>query len=202
MVDVPLTGYRLVEVLYGDTLQSIAARELGDAERWAELIAINGLTWPYLTSDENESSATVKLYGQTIFVPAATPQVSATSDPDAVFGVDLLLVDGDLEAVDGDLELVGGRFNLRQALKHRIDTPLGDLIFHQAYGCGAHRLKGRAASPTTALLGARYVRDAVQADPRVDSVIESTATVVGDVVQANANVRPVVGAAVAVSTEG
>jgi hypothetical protein len=33
--DRPLNGYRFVQTQYGDTLPTIAARELGDAGRWA-----------------------------------------------------------------------------------------------------------------------------------------------------------------------
>jgi predicted Zn-dependent protease len=43
----PLNGFRLVEIKYGDTLQELAARELGDANKWRDIIAINDLLPPY-----------------------------------------------------------------------------------------------------------------------------------------------------------
>ncbi len=46
-----LTGWRFVETLANDTMQGIAARELGDASRWVDLVNINGLTPPYLTGE-------------------------------------------------------------------------------------------------------------------------------------------------------
>jgi phage baseplate assembly protein W len=199
MTDRTLTGYRFVSIDQNDTLQAIAARELGDASKWADLVNINGLTYPYLTGDPTLSGPNVRLYGQTIIVPAATVQLSAATDPDRVFGVDLRLTNGQLTAENGDFALVKGRDNLKQAYQNRIATPLGELLFHLLYGCGVHALKGFVNGPTAALLAARYVKDALLADPRTDKVTASKATVQGDVTAVEATAQAVGGTSIDIS---
>ncbi len=175
-----LTGYRFVVIEYDDTLQAIALRELGDANRWRDLIAINDLVPPYLTGDVNLAGPKVRLYGQELTIPAVTIQTSAASDPERVFGVDLLLNQGLLVAENGDLALVKGVANLKQAIRHRIATALRELLFHPNYGCGVHLVKGDGADPTTATLGAKYVEGALLQDPRISSVPNCVATITGD----------------------
>lgn len=190
----PLTGFRLVEIKYGDTPQELAARELGDADRWRDIVAINDLLAPYVTGNSAEAGPRVKLYGQMIMVPAVTTSVSAEADASAVFGVDIDLTGG-LLAADGagDLRLISGRANLRQSLRHRVVTHLRELLFHLPYGCGAHRLIGKATGGTAAQLGAEYVRGALLADPRVANVESVTSSPTGDVMPITATVNPIVG---------
>lgn len=195
----PLTGFRLVELQNNDTLQELAARELGDANKWRDIIAINDLLPPYVTGDSALAGPRVKLYGQMIMVPAVTSTVSAEADPAAVFGVDVDLTNGLLSSDGGDLRLVSGRANLRQALSHRVRTPLRDLLFHLAYGCGAWRLIGRATGGTAAQLGNQYVRGALLADPRVANIESVTSSPRGDVMPITVTVNPIVGGPVEVS---
>lgn len=198
-VNRPLTGYRLVEIRHGDTLQELSARELGDAAKWATIIAINQLTPPYLTGDVALASDTVKMYGEMLLVPATRPSATAQTDPNAVFGVDLDLSGGLLHADAGDLRLIAGRANLRQSLSHRIKTRLKELLFHPSYGCGVHRLMGRVNGPTAGLLGAQYVRGAMLADDRVSSVGASIASPSGDILPISTTVHPIVGAPIEVT---
>lgn len=193
-------GFRFVQVRQGDTLQDIAARELGDATRWPDLVALNKLSPPYLTGDPLRAVTGVKLYGATIIVPSAKPMAVASVDPDLVFGVDVALTNGQLSAgANGDLATVGGRANLKQALLNRLATPLKELLFHLRYGNGAFRIKGRVNGPTAASLGGRYVRDALSADDRVAAVNAVDPTVAGDVLSVVATVTPIAGAPVALS---
>lgn len=194
-----LVGFRLTEIQFGDTLQSIAARELADASRWAQLIDINGLEFPYLTGNPVIASPTVKLYGDLLIVPAGAAQVTAVIDPDRLFGVDLDLTGGVLSAVNGDFALIAGRQNLYQAIKNRIMTSLGELLFHLDYGCGISRLKGTDNGPTAAILAAQYVRSALASDGRIDQVASSVATVTGDVISIESTVIPIVGTSMDVS---
>ncbi|MGC1304608.1 MAG: hypothetical protein WA840_19740 [Caulobacteraceae bacterium] len=195
-----LAGFRFVEIQQGDTLHTIAARELSDTTKWADLIAINGLSYPYITGDPTQANDAVRLYGQLLIVPAATAQVQATADPDRVYGVDLLLQNGQLTASNGDLALVGGVANLGQALMNRLATSLRELLFHLDYGNGARGLLGQVNGPTAILLAAQYVKSAVLQEARIQTVNSSVATAVGDQIQVAASVSPITGAPIALTT--
>jgi phage baseplate assembly protein W len=197
-----LTGFRFVETNVGDTLQIIAARELGDAARWVDIVNINNLLPPYLTNDPTQAGPSVKLFGQFLLVPAATPQVSAEADPDAVFGTDLALDNyGNLFGSNGDFATVAGRANLRQALENAVDTDFGELIFHQLYGCDVRRLVGKVNGPTAELLAAQRVNTTLQRDSRVKSA-SSTATAQGDTLPVTSVVVPIAGAPINISSAG
>lgn len=196
----PLSGFRFVEIQRGDTLQSISARELGDASRWAELIAYNGLVPPFITDDAGSERAGVLLSGGLLRVPAPVPVITTTTDPDKVFEVDVALDGrGQMTAENGDFSVVSGRANLRQALKHRVITDRGELMFHPNYGSLIRRLVGSVNGPTSALLAAQFAKSAVQADQRIKQVTQSTAEVVGDVINVSVEAQPVVGRVVDVN---
>ena len=191
----PLSGFRYVQVQQGDTLQIIAARALNDASRWATLIAINGLAYPYLTGDPSMAGPAVLLYGSLIKVPASGSPQTVGSDPTQVFGTDIALDNnGNLVlTATGDLQTVTGVENLSQALTNRIRTWLRELLFHLAYGCGIGATLGKGNGPTTGLLGAAYVSTACRADPRVLDVVSSSVTVSGDKTAVTATIQPIVG---------
>lgn len=189
-----LAGFRFVEILRGDTLQGIAARELGDATAWYDLVQINGLAYPFITDDPAQASDKVKLSGQSILVPANTPSVAANIDPDAVFEIDCALQDGFLtDDGNGDFTVASGRANLRQALANRIVTEKGDLLFHPGYGCLVRRLLGAVNGPTSSLLAAQYVKSALKEETRIQNVNQVVATVSGDSINVQAEVQPVSG---------
>lgn len=178
-----LFGYRFVETHFGDTLQTIAARELGDAARWTDLIAYNKLVPPFITDTAALAGNGVILTGQQILVPAPTPMVNSTTDPEKVFETDIMLTRGQLATDGDDFVTVSGRANLKQALKNRVDTELGELIYHaKTYGSGIRRLIGATNGPTQALLAARAAKAAVLQDPRISRVSSATAEVVGDAI--------------------
>lgn len=183
----PVPSFRLVETRWGDDLQAVAARELGDANRWPELVWLNGLTHPYITTDPQLAGPTVVLAGALLKVPAPTGLFTDDAERGQVYERDcamrnrLLLDDG-----AGDLLVVAGAANLRQQLQHRIDTPRGQARRHPDYGCLVSRLKGRVSGPTAGLLAAEYVKAALQADYRVSRVEFSEADVLGDTIKVTA----------------
>lgn len=175
---------RRVETRRSDTLQKIAARELGNATRWYELVAINRLLPPYLTDDPVEAGERVLLTGSGLLVPdeGAPVQASRAADPATTYGMDVALSDGLLmETEDGDFAVATGYDNLVQALKHRLDTDIGELVFHRDYGCGVRRLLGHGGTTATGRLAQALVRRAVASDPRVADARGVTATISGDV---------------------
>lgn len=195
-----LYGYRFVDTNVGDTLQIIAARELGDANRWTDLIAYNGLVPPFITDDPAQVKAGVILTGRQILVPAPEPVVSGTINPELVFESDIkLAATGEVLTENGDFAVVSGRANLVQAIEHRVETERGELIYHPGYGCDVRRVVGMVNGPTASLLAAQYTKVSVQADPRVNRVTKATAEVVGDVIKATVEVETVAGGAVLVS---
>ena len=195
----PLHGFRFVEIRHGDTPQAIAARELGDASRWTDLIAYNDLVPPFITDDPAQARTGVLLSGSMIRVPAAAQMASASSDPDRVFERDIRLEDGVLAAQNGDFAVASGRDNLRQAIKHRIETERGELLFHPEYGSRIRVLLGAVNGPTASLLAAEYARSAVLADPRIRQVTQSVAEVEGDVVRVSIEAQPIAGRVIEVT---
>lgn len=188
-----ITGFRYAQTLYGDTLQKIAARELGDAAQWATLAWLNELRPPYLTDHAELAGSGVLVTGSTIKLPAASAEVDAATNPDEVFLVDCQLVGGQFQFENGDIAIVAGRANLRQALGHSMVTNHGELLFHQTYGANLGRLKGSVNGPALELVAQEYVEDALRDDTRVQSVTMVTSSTQGDQLSINAEVVPISG---------
>lgn len=190
-----LTGFRFVEINHGDTLQSIALREFGDASDWASLATLNNLLPPYITDNPALASTRVLRSGQMLTVPAAS-NTAENTDPEQVFGTDCLLQNGRLVMADGDFLLASGRANLRQALAHAVQTRRGELAFHPGYGCLIRRVIGTIGNQSAAILAAEYVKTTLAADDRVAQVTHASAVITGDVVAVTAEVLPISGRAV------
>lgn len=199
--DRELTGFRYTEVLFEDTLQSIAARELGDAARWVELISYNKLVPPFIVQDPLQAKAGVLVPGALILVPAPSAETE-TPQPDNIFETDILLAsDGDLSTAGGDLASVSGPDNLVQALRNRLATDRGELVFHQTYGASLRRLIGVVNGPTASLLASKYAGSSVEADPRVSRLIYSNATASGDSISVDVKAEAVSGRVVSFNIE-
>jgi phage baseplate assembly protein W len=197
--DTPLNGFTFVLTQRGDTLQRVAARSMGDASKWTQLIYPNNLVYPYLTDDPTQAGPGVLLTGAQILIPAPAAAAS-TTDPDQVFGTDIALTNGLLGATaTGDFAFVTGRANLRQALKNRVETQQGDLAYHPRYGSLLKTLIGRVSVPAQQLLSASSAKGAVLADPRIASVDKAVATVNGDSVSVSIEAVPIAGQSVQVT---
>jgi phage baseplate assembly protein W len=188
---------RLAEIHQGDTLQRIAAREMGDANRWPELVWLNSLTWPYVTGDPERVAPGVLLYGQLIRVPAPVGVFTDDASRGQVYERDCALSGRLLDVDDGgDLLVVAGADNLRQQLAHRVTTPAGQATRHPDYGCKVWRLLGTVSGPMAARLGAEYVKSALASDYRVSSVEGASAQVTGDAVHITARAVAIEGGVV------
>lgn len=197
----PLPSFRLVETHWGDDLQAVAAREMGDANRWPELVWLNALTHPYITTDERQVTPSVILAGALLKVPAPTPVYSDGAERGQVYERDcemrdrLLVDDG-----HGDLAVTAGADNLRQQLQHAVNTPRGQARRHPEYGCLVWRLQGTVNGPTAGRLGAEYIKATLLSDYRVARVESSTAEVSGDAIRITARAVAIEGGIVDISS--
>ena len=89
---------------------------------------------------------------------------------DSYLGTDIRFdADGDLAVSrTGDLALVVGRDCLLQDIRDRLGTLPGDLFAHADWGSGIGRLLGAPDTPLNRALAVRYIRQALEADPRVE----------------------------------
>ena len=189
-----LPAFRTLRIHANDTLQRIALREMGSAERWRDLIYLNSLSYPYIVADAAAAAAApgTLYYGQQIRVPAATAAIGAVSDAEELFGKDALLNSkGQLEADGGDFALERGVANLRQAIRLRLETDPGDLMYYPEYGCHIRSVVGQNHTPTWQGLASGFVQRALLAEPRVRRVLRTRTESVGDVIRVDASVIPI-----------
>ena len=85
-------------------------------------------------------------------------------------GVDVLFdAEGDMVvSPTGDLVIVQGRNCLLQDVRDRLETLSGDLFSHEDWGCGITRLLGAPDTPLNRALAIRYLRHALEAEPRIE----------------------------------
>lgn len=178
---IAIPAYRIAETFHGDTIQTVAYRELGDANRWPDLVALNELRPPFIVDDPDLVVPGVLLAGDPIKVMVPAPFVSGVRSPDDVFLYDVALTNQMLESTgEGDFALVSGISNLRQALNHALATKRGELAFHPRYGSLIPRIIGEISSPVVAIMAADYAKTVVGADERISRVIEAKAEASGD----------------------
>jgi hypothetical protein len=166
-----------VVVLEGDTLVSIAVRELGVSE-WLTLAQLNHMKSPSTYLDGSPLAA-----GDVILCPDYLNKTQIkTFDPYHAYGVDLLLgADGDLVlrgATTDDVELAAGAYALRQGLTHRMLVRKGDSLVFPNFG-----LSEGPGDAATFIRMSGAVQDVVhqmEADPRVRTCIINSALDAGD----------------------
>lgn len=127
------------EVRAGETLQSIAAQKLGDASRWFELVALNGLSAPYITSGGSPGTVAP---GDLLLLPYSTTDTEVLGDDfdlairftgDGTVG-DLMLEPGTDPA---DVQSVTGAASAVQALNVLVRTTQGQDAQHPWVGLPA-----------------------------------------------------------------
>jgi hypothetical protein len=188
-------GFKIVEVLRGDTLQKLSLRELGDASKWVDIALLNSLRPPYLADDAVSALDGMAYAGQTILIPIQAD--NAIADTHDQFLTDLALPNGKLQVENGDWVLVSGNNNLVQALRNRVMVRKRSLWFHPEYGCWVHSLLGKLNGPSAGGLAAFYVKSSILEDIRVASIESIIAEVTGDVIRVNCVVVPIYGESIA-----
>lgn len=184
-----LDSSREIEIRWGDTLQKVSQRELGDASRWIDIANINRLKPPYITGDPLETNDHVFLYGDSLIVPSGGRAISATTDTDEVFGKDIRLTKGKLTAENGDLSFAIGVDNLLQALENRVLTDKGELLYHKQYGSSVRRIIGRKGNSRSGDIASGFIQRAILSDARVGRIKSADISVSGDVMRADVSVE-------------
>jgi LysM repeat protein len=187
-------GWKRVDVLSGDTLQRISARELGDASRWVDIALLNNLKPPYLGIGEGLAAP-----GSAILLPIEV--VNPIADTNDQFLTDLSMPDGVLDIQNGDFTLISGVPNLIQALKMHVVADKRSLWFHPEYGCWIRTILGEVNRETAGSLAGFYVKSALLEDPRVSDVNQVNVEMQGDVIRVYCDVLPVYGEAIAYTQE-
>lgn len=177
-----------VTVRPNDTLPGLAARYLEDAGQWVKIAELNGLSPPFIT--EQRLPGTLR-GGDTILIPqeggseqTATPAVFGAhpDDPAEVrqLGVDVKAIEtpeGETWAFSAaldDFDVVSGVANVQQAVRTRVLEIQGDIAPFPELGTnikiGSKNLFVERAEVEI------EVSSAVQADPRVERVLNLTTT--------------------------
>lgn len=197
----PMPTYRLAKTNYGDDLQEVARRELGDESRWVEILWLNSLSFPYLTDDPAMVTEGVLLNGSLIRVPApASVYAPDKVDYDQIFERDCKMVNRRLKVENGDIAVVGGLDNLSQQLNHRVRTPTGQVHRHPEYGCSIFKLHGTVQGPLKTSMAASFLKSSLKADYRVSSVVSATVRVNGDAMIGVAHLETIAGGKVDIET--
>lgn len=193
-------GVQQVTVGDGDTLQSLAAKYMGDPQMWVDIAAANQLDPPYVTSSAKMPN-TVQT-GSTILIPISkrVPQnmvVAAPADIDAQMGCDALVVpigkqwgwEVDLAHGGTDIKKVRGIPNMVQGLGKRLRTVRGENILQPTLGVrrsvGARQFGDQVAEAVM------LVRQQVMADPRVQRLIAMDFDSNLDALELTMNIQPV-----------
>ena len=191
-------GQRAYEVREGDTILSVAAREMGSSDLWVDLAAANLLLAPYFSRLGLPRTAQP---GQVIQIPVLANGARAFAaaggetrgDADLVaLGLDVYLrTDGEweIDASGADIRVVGGIDNYAQALERiRFQTEVGSNLVFPPVGILAPIGEPQAHGVPEAI--AVSVRRAVLQDSRSEAIKRLTLVDEGDGVSVEVEVVP------------
>lgn len=142
---------RQVKYSQGDTLERIAQRELGNSERWGEIVELNGLKSPYVSDKQDDPRKNIIRPGEVILIPAKVrsgfsqvpdaKEIRTTKNLNQIeksLGTDFKLTrDNDLSlTASGDFELVSGADNMAQGTILKLSYEPGEVIGYPEMGAG------------------------------------------------------------------
>lgn len=137
---------REISILATDDIQTIAARELGDVDKFRDIVILNNLKPPYISDTGGPG---VLKTGDKILLPDGGPTTNTgvvkarefeitknMREAEKNLGVDIRITnDGDLaQSNTGDLDLIAGMENMSQAVSVRLGLEKGSLKRHQSLG--------------------------------------------------------------------
>lgn len=195
-----ISGEFTVTTRRGDTLSTLASKYLGTPGRWRELAVLNNLRYPYIS--ESGAPGTV-VVGDEIRIPSNTVAPEVTSPPgiigvpqtatvaERLLGRDFKIEKtengefdfvADPESDNSDVKTVAGVANLQQALAVRILTTLGENPLFP--NLGMPRVIGNSNAILDREIIRLRIRQAVENDPRINSVLSVTTQTTGSADQA------------------
>jgi phage baseplate assembly protein W len=162
----------------GESLMDLAARALSNFELWYSIAEVNGLVPPFVSPYPAPGLASP---GQQLLMPTTTATVLNGSAPNYLvnyLGVDLFYgpLNADMLAWTGDFHLTSGYRNLSFSLGRRLQTTLGELIFHPEFGSRLPPQIGSVSSANETSLIAAFATSALLTDPRVNKIVSISAT--------------------------
>lgn len=190
----------------GEDIRDLAARLLGDPNRWRILVTLNRLRSPFVSATGGPG---VLAPGDTILFPSDKPQSpsvvgtnnpSPNSSPDdpvtQAYGRDLRLVStvvGGIELTDilqgqdGDLATIQGVPNVEQAISLKFLTERGELAAHKDYGAKADI--GKKNTPSSVNELRINTVNTLMSDTRIVDVPQLHFVAVGDTIAADIKVQ-------------
>ncbi|MGH8035821.1 MAG: LysM peptidoglycan-binding domain-containing protein, partial [Lysobacterales bacterium] len=201
-------GFQAVVVGQGDTLQSLAASQMGDPNEWPVIAVVNQLKAPYIT-DGAKLPGTLSP-GDAIMIPVSgvvsKPDTFTTGDPahGANQAVNVLGVDFEREPLPTgqfgwrintaggsvDVLKVRGVDNLAQGLDGRLHTTQGENILYPQFGL-PRGVGGRSLESEEEVSSRFQIRQQLLADARVEQVVSLRFTPIEDRLEIEADVQPV-----------
>lgn len=192
----------------GDTLQSLAAKYLGDARRWLDLAIVNQLEPPYIV-DQACIPNTLRISDK-ILIPVSAPAPSpdtitlgdtaaGSSQVEQALGTDFFLKYSDDRKTYGwaidtaagstDVIRIQGIANFTQALKMRFQSEQGQNILYPAIGLPRAIGSKGIRDPLSTV---RYqVRQQLLADKRTERVVQFSLEIENDALILNADIQPI-----------
>lgn len=213
--------YRKYTISDFDTLQSIAHTQLGDIAQWITLKDFNDLRYPYIVSPEQKIEDPIHFVtiGDTIMIPIADnlsdvdpstlPKASQQRIYDMALGMDIKMghdkkdsyhtenggSDNLLEMLPNDnrrdIGSVMGPDNLVQALKFRLLTARGTLLYHPDYGSLIDTYIGQKLSDSLASAIDVEIENTIRRDSRVSNVIVGNHQIQNNVYSNTFTVQPI-----------
>ncbi len=146
-----------------DTMDQVAASEMGDSEFATLLSYFNGIG----NESEIESGTIIKI---PILVPTVSSngnRLFAVPEEQENYGVDIKIdSSGDLDTFNGDFSLIGGSENMNQAILNRLTTASTKRIRYASYGI--RDSIGDPVAIKSYLLGS--IEQTLAEEPRIKSV--------------------------------
>lgn len=193
-------------IRYGETLQSIASKEMGDANSWYDIAKYNDLQYPYVVDTDTEKKQNMEhlvTLGDIVIIPIPVGLNSldknnlTTQDKLDIerisLGQDLSMVaftadysnkgtdEQIMELSDngqGDLATVSGVQNIKQVAIAHILTAKGSLLLHPEYGSGLIDLF-KTGTPDHILLIDDEISKALLSDSRIVDAKKTASTLSG-----------------------